>query len=109
MVRRTRNFYISNGLQAAKIVSGDYDKLTEFFQDVKSYLSGIQMWESQVPSAPQLKYAITTVFSSVLVLCGVYTRYINKKRVGTSLECLLRSTLAARTGSTRRYLAYSTP
>jgi len=49
---------------------------------VESYLKGIEIWETQVPSIPQLSAAIVAVFSSVLVLCGMYTRYIRKKRVG---------------------------
>ncbi|CAH0054414.1 unnamed protein product [Clonostachys solani] len=65
----------------AKDVSNDYDKLTEFFQDVESYLQGIEIWETQVPSVPQLEHAINAVFGSVLILCGLYTRYISKKRV----------------------------
>ena len=38
-------------ITTAKNVSGDYDKLEEFFQDVNSYLEGIQMWKDRIPSA----------------------------------------------------------
>jgi len=74
--------YYTKSLQVARNVSSDYDRLVDFFQDVESYLKGIEIWETQVPSIPQLSAAIVAVFSSVLVLCGMYTRYIRKKRVG---------------------------
>lgn len=37
------------------------------------------MWNSRVPDVPKLKSAITNILSSVLVLCGLYTKYIQKK------------------------------
>jgi len=76
-------------ITTAKNVSGDYDKLEEFFEDVNSYLTGIEMWEHRIPSALGLKCAITTVFSSILLLCGTYTKYINKKRVVKAFGSLL--------------------
>ncbi|KAM4067399.1 ankyrin repeats (3 copies) domain-containing protein [Hirsutella rhossiliensis] len=76
-------------IQAAMNVSSDYDRLVDFFQDVESYLKGIEIWETQVPSVPQLSDAIIAVFSSVLVLCGLYTRYISKKRVVKAFRSLL--------------------
>ncbi|KND93052.1 hypothetical protein TOPH_02369 [Tolypocladium ophioglossoides CBS 100239] len=47
--------YTSNGFQIANSVSGHSDELAEFFQDVDSYLNGIQMWENQAPSVPEPK------------------------------------------------------
>ncbi|KAJ6440681.1 C6 transcription factor [Purpureocillium lavendulum] len=64
----TRTFYFETPAMVARNVSNDYDRLVEFFQDVESYLRGIEIWETQVPSIPQLSHAVTAVFSSILVL-----------------------------------------
>ncbi|CEJ87488.1 hypothetical protein VHEMI04431 [[Torrubiella] hemipterigena] len=76
-------------ITTANNVSGDYDKLDEFFIDVNSYLTGIEMWEHQIPLVLGLNSAITTVFSSILLLCGTYTKYIQKKRVVKAFQSLL--------------------
>ncbi|PHH65759.1 hypothetical protein CDD81_1486 [Ophiocordyceps australis] len=66
---------------SAKSVSSDYDRLVEFFEDVESCLCSVKIWENKVPPVPQLEKAITTLFCSILMLFGVYTKYIKKKRI----------------------------
>ena len=73
----------SDIVQTAQTVSSDYDRLVEFFQDVHHTLSGIQTWESQVASIPQLKTVVVEIFGSVLELFGMFTTYTTMKRFGS--------------------------
>lgn len=72
-------------LKTVNSVSADYDKITEFFEDLNSYLEGLKIFEGDVPSIPELKSVLSEVLVSVLDLCGIYAKYIKTKRIG---ECI---------------------
>jgi hypothetical protein len=68
-------------------VSADLDRIEEFFQDLSSYLTRLRVWEHGLPCIPELDEVITEVFTSVLVLCGICTRYVKMKRLGDYSFC----------------------
>ena len=63
-----------------KSVSADYDKLAEFFDDVQRYLSRLKVLEG-LKLDPELEKAVTEVLASVLVLCGVCSKYMKMPRM----------------------------
>jgi hypothetical protein len=63
-------------------VSADYDKVAALFEDIKSYLQRLKVLEHRVPAVPELELVITEVLTSIMVLCGISTKYIRTKRVG---------------------------
>lgn len=69
-------------LQTANAVSADYDKIAGFFEDLDSYLSRLKILEHKIPPIAELKEALTEVFTSVLVLCGIWAKYVKMKRIG---------------------------
>ena len=64
-------------------VSADYDRVTELFEDLDSYLNRLKVLEGNIPNIPELKVVLTEVFTSVLVLCAISTKYVRTNRVGT--------------------------
>ncbi len=75
--------------QAVNSVSADYDKITEFFEDLDLYLNRLKILEKWVPPVPELKLALTEVLTSVLVLCGICAKYIKMKRLGETFASSL--------------------
>lgn len=73
--------------QTANAVSADYDKASGFFEELRSYLHRLKVLEHQVPPIPELHVVIIEVLTSVLVLCGICTKYIQTKRIGK--HCLM--------------------
>lgn len=69
-------------LETANAVSADYDKVAAVFEDIKSYLHRLKVLEHQVPAVPELELVITEVLTSIMVLCGISTKYIRTKRLG---------------------------
>lgn len=63
-------------------MSADYDKITDFFEDLNMYLSQLKVLEGDIPPIPELKIAVMEVLSSVLVLCGICAKYVKTKRIG---------------------------
>ncbi|KAH6618287.1 hypothetical protein B0J18DRAFT_275640 [Chaetomium sp. MPI-SDFR-AT-0129] len=72
---------ISYLIKTANAVSSDYDKIVEFFDDLDSYLHRLKTLEHNTPQVPELEAALTDVFRSVLVLCGICTKYTQRKRI----------------------------
>ena len=66
-------------------MSADYDKVEGFFQDMRSYLCRLKILENPGIVVPELKLAMTEVFTSILSLCAICTKYIKAKRAGMSL------------------------
>jgi len=71
-----------NKSQATNSVSADYDKISKLFEDLDLYLNRLKILEGRVPPIPELEIALTEVLTSVLVLCGIYVKYIKMKRIG---------------------------
>lgn len=72
-------------IKTTNAVSADYDKISGFFEDLKYYLQQLQVIDAYVQLIPQLKVALTEVFQSVLILCGICTKYSKTKRIIKSL------------------------
>lgn len=69
-------------LQTANSVSADYDKIAEFFEELDRYLKRLKILETYVPPIPELRHTIAGILTSVLVLCGIFAKYIRKNRIG---------------------------
>ncbi|KAJ6567106.1 hypothetical protein B0H19DRAFT_1067341 [Mycena capillaripes] len=71
-------------LTACKQVSADYDAITEFFEDINSFLQGITILEtrldSRLPRYPAYRNCLMDVFTSLLEMCGYATKYIELGR-----------------------------
>ncbi|KAL7954774.1 ankyrin repeat-containing domain protein [Trichoderma compactum] len=78
-------------IKTANAVSADYDKISGFFEDLKYYLQQLQVIDVNVQLIPQLKVALTGVFESVLLLCGICTKYSTSNRIMKSLRTLVSS------------------
>ena len=63
-------------------MSADYDRIEEFFEHLNSYLCRLKIWESKLPPIPQLKEVIAEILTSVLLLCGICTKYMKTTRMG---------------------------
>jgi len=66
-------------------VSADYDRIESFFENLQTELNSLKVLEDQIKQVPELEMALTEVFASVLVLCGICSQYIHKKRIGKSI------------------------
>lgn len=73
---------LPNDIQITNSVSADYDKLTAFFEELGSYLHRLKILEHDLPPFHELKMALAEVLTSVLVLCGISTKYSKKNRIG---------------------------
>lgn len=71
--------------KVSKSVSADYDKLENFFEDLRSYLTRLSVLEHKIPAIAELRAALTEVLVSTLVLCAICTRYLKTKRIGELL------------------------
>ncbi|KAK2052809.1 hypothetical protein LY76DRAFT_310882 [Colletotrichum caudatum] len=76
-------------INVANTVSGGYDKVTSFFEDLDSYLNQLKVLEHNIPPLPELQKAITEVFASVLNLCGICAKYVKKKRIAIIMRNLI--------------------
>ncbi|KAG9388103.1 Goodbye multi-domain protein [Pyrenophora tritici-repentis] len=73
-------------ISTAKAVSADFDRLEEFFEELSSYLTRLKVWESEIPQITELEEVMTEVFTSVLVLCGICTKYVRMRRLDSKLQ-----------------------
>ncbi|KAL7936459.1 ankyrin repeat-containing domain protein [Trichoderma chlorosporum] len=78
-------------IQTADTVSADYDKISEIFEDLSFYLRQLKVIDLSVQLMLELKVALTEVFESTLVLCGICTKYSKTKRIVKSLRTLVSS------------------
>lgn len=53
------------------------------FDDLQSQLHSLRILETRLSQFPELEVAVVGIFTSALVLCGVCTQYIRKKRLST--------------------------
>ncbi len=70
-------------------MSADYDKIAGLFEDLDLYLHRLKILEKWVPPVPELEVALTEVLTSVLVLCGICSKYIKMKRLGETFASSL--------------------
>ncbi|KAF7454353.1 Goodbye domain containing protein [Pyrenophora tritici-repentis] len=75
-------------ISTAKAVSADFDRLEEFFEELSSYLTRLKVWESEIPQITELEEVMTEVFTSVLVLCGICTKYVRMRRLVKAFRAL---------------------
>ncbi|KAF5716200.1 ankyrin repeat-containing protein [Fusarium globosum] len=71
-------------VKVSKSVSADYDKLENFFEDLRSYLTRLSVLQHNIPAIAELRAALTEVLVSTLVLCAICTRYLKTKRIEDS-------------------------
>ncbi|KAJ5302288.1 hypothetical protein N7508_007151 [Penicillium antarcticum] len=76
-------------LKTANSVSADFDKVAEFFGDVESYLKRLKTIEEKIPPVPELEFVLSEVLTSVLILCGICTKYTKKRRFAKALRNLV--------------------
>ncbi|KAK3994869.1 ankyrin repeat-containing domain protein [Cladorrhinum sp. PSN332] len=76
-------------ISTANAVSADYDRVAGFFEDLKSYLHRLKVLEHKVAPFPALIVVITEVLTSILVLCGICTQYIQMKRIVKAFRSLV--------------------
>ncbi|KAI8724317.1 hypothetical protein NCS52_00000500 [Fusarium sp. LHS14.1] len=76
-------------ISVSKSVSADYDKVAGFFEDLRSYLVRLKILEGNVPPIPELKVVLAEVFTSILVLCAICTKYVRTKRVVKAFRALM--------------------
>ncbi|KAK8076612.1 hypothetical protein PG994_003884 [Apiospora phragmitis] len=56
---------------SANAVSADYDRLEAFFGELQAELQSLKILEGKLSRVPEYERALTGVFTSVLVLCGI--------------------------------------
>ncbi|KAK8000508.1 hypothetical protein PG990_013108 [Apiospora arundinis] len=56
---------------SANAISADYDRLETFFGELQAELQSLKMLEGKISRVPEFETALTGVFTSVLVLCGI--------------------------------------
>lgn len=66
--------------QACKDVGADYDVVTTFFVDFTMFLRRMKILENRLPEQGAFHDCVFDVFSSLLRMCGIATRYIQLKR-----------------------------
>ncbi|RSL87145.1 hypothetical protein CDV31_016307 [Fusarium ambrosium] len=76
-------------ISVSKSVSADYDKVAGFFEDLRSYLVRLKILEGNVPPIPELRVVLAEVFTSILVLCAICTKYIRTRRVVKAFRALM--------------------
>ncbi|KAM5357250.1 hypothetical protein ACJZ2D_016458 [Fusarium nematophilum] len=76
-------------ISVSKSVSADYDKVAGFFEDLRSYLFRLKILENNVPAIPELQVVLAEVFTSILVLCAICTKYIRTKRIVKAFRALI--------------------
>jgi len=61
-------------------VSADYDSITEFFEDVHTYLEQLQVLEPHIAGSTELQAVTVKIFAAVLEFCGVCTKHVQMRR-----------------------------
>lgn len=82
MVSCTVTYVITEQRQTANVVSADYDRVEDFFEGLSSYLNQLAVLELHIPPLPQLAEVMTEIFTSVLTLFGICTKYMKTRRLG---------------------------
>jgi hypothetical protein len=59
-------------------VTSDYDKIVDFFEEIRFLLEGLTVIEGRIPTVPAYKSHLMQVFASMLEICGFATSYIQK-------------------------------
>ena len=67
-------------LRAAKDVTSDYERIISFYDQMNKFLERVSIIEDHLPSIPNYRRILMGVFSSLLNICGIATRYIAKGR-----------------------------
>ncbi|KAF4995949.1 hypothetical protein FGRMN_4804 [Fusarium graminum] len=65
---------------ACRLVSADYDTITVFFEDMKSFLQRIMILETRLPNSKHYRVCLTDVFASFLLMCGFAQRFVELGR-----------------------------
>jgi hypothetical protein len=67
-------------LQTANNQSADYDKVVAIFEQLRSFLDGLNVLKGHIPSSPEIRRCITDILTSILVLIGLSTKEMKHGR-----------------------------
>ncbi|KAL7788360.1 hypothetical protein V8C37DRAFT_388324 [Trichoderma ceciliae] len=67
-------------LGACRLVSADYDTITIFLEDMKSFLQRILILEARLPQNKQYQACLMEVFTSFLTMCGFAHKFVELGR-----------------------------
>ncbi|RGP75727.1 nacht and tpr domain-containing [Fusarium sporotrichioides] len=67
-------------MEACRTVSADYDTVTIFFEDMKSFLHRITILEARLPKSRHYRVCLLDVFASFLVMCGLAQKFVELGR-----------------------------
>jgi hypothetical protein len=70
----------SDSTQASTDVSADLDKIASFFDIMSSILQRVSILEKKLPTIKAYKANMTTVFSDLMIVCGIATYYVASGR-----------------------------
>ncbi|KAK7967599.1 AGC PKA kinase [Apiospora aurea] len=76
-------------ISSATATSADYEALELVFDDLQSQLQSLKILETKLSHFPELEPAVVGIFTSALVLCGICTQYIRKRRIRKTLRALV--------------------
>ncbi|CZS83302.1 unnamed protein product [Fusarium graminearum] len=65
---------------ACRLVSADYDTVTVFFEDMKSFLQRIIILETRLPKSRHYRVCVLDVFASFLIMCGLAQKFVELGR-----------------------------
>nr|CEG05133.1 unnamed protein product [Fusarium clavum] len=65
---------------ACRLVSADYDTVTVFFEDMKSFLQRILILENRLPKSRHYQVCVLEVFASFLIMCGLAQKFVELGR-----------------------------
>jgi hypothetical protein len=71
---------ISFPVQTANNQSADYDKVVAIFEQLRSFLGGLNVLKGHIPSSPEIRRCITDILTSILVLIGLSTKEMKHGR-----------------------------
>ncbi|KAF5602224.1 hypothetical protein FPCIR_2009 [Fusarium pseudocircinatum] len=76
-------------MTACRQVSADYDTVTVFFEDMKSFLQRITILEARLPKSKHYRVCLLDVFASFLVMCGFAQKFVELGRFKKWISNLL--------------------
>ncbi|KAF5686654.1 hypothetical protein FCIRC_2797 [Fusarium circinatum] len=76
-------------MTACRQVSADYDTVTVFFEDMKSFLQRITILEARLPKSKYYRVCLLDVFASFLVMCGFAQKFVELGRFKKWISNLL--------------------
>src|SRR5271156_3352551 len=71
-------------LQTAQTQREDYDKLADLITETGGFLKVLQIIEKRVPNCQEYTECVTEVFTSLLVVFAVQTRFMKESRARKS-------------------------